>query len=123
MDSNWSQNTPIYQQLKDRTIASILSGQLKEGDLLPSVRQVAIEFQINPLTVSKAYQMLVDEDLVHSERGVGMRIKSGAYQQLLEQERSQFLTHEWPEIIARMHRLNISIEDLIGSDDKKALNS
>ena len=123
MDPTWSQNTPIYQQLKDRTVASILSGHLKEGDLLPSVRQVAIELQINPLTASKAYQMLVDEGLVISERGVGMRIKPGAFQTLLQQERARFLSQEWPAIVARMERLNISLDDLTPSDDKKALNS
>ena len=112
MSHAWDQNVPIYQQLRDRTVSHILSGQLKEGDLLPSVRQVAVDLQINPLTVSKAYQVLVDESLVESQRGVGMRIKTGATHQLLEAERARFLSQDWPEILKRMAQLNLSFEDL-----------
>ncbi len=112
MSHAWDQNVPIYQQLRDRTVSHILAGRLKEGDLLPSVRQVAVDLQINPLTVSKAYQVLVDESLVESQRGVGMRIKAGATHQLLEAERARFLSQDWPEILKRMEQLNLSFEDL-----------
>lgn len=112
MSQHWDQNTPIYQQLRDRTIASILSGELTEGDLLPSVRQVAVDLQINPLTVSKAYQGLVDEALVELQRGIGMRIKAGAKEKLLEAEREYFLSHDWPKILQRMARLGLEFDDL-----------
>lgn len=122
MSNDWSQNIPIYQQLKDRTIDGIVSGHLKEGDLLPSVRQVAIELQINPLTASKAYQMLVDEGLVVSERGVGMRIKAGAQQQLLDRERARFINEQWPQIIERMRQLGIDLDELAQPYNQKASN-
>jgi len=122
VSNDWSQNIPIYQQLKDRTIDGIVSGHLKEGDLLPSVRQVAIELQINPLTASKAYQMLVDEGLVVSERGVGMRIKAGAQQQLLDRERARFINEQWPQIIERMRQLGIDLDELAQPYNQKASN-
>lgn len=124
MTTSWDQSTPIYQQLRDRTVASILGGHLQEGDLLPSVRQVAIDLQVNPITVSKAYQMLVDEALVVPERGIGMRIKMGAKDQLLRDERTQFLQHDWPQIIDRIHQLNLSWDELpLPQPSKKAGNS
>lgn len=119
----WDQSTPIYQQLRDRTVANILDGHLSEGDLLPSVRQVAIDLQVNPITVSKAYQILVDEGLVIAERGIGMRIKLGAKDQLLHDERAQFLKQEWPQIIDRIQQLNLSWDELpLPSLRKKAQN-
>lgn len=124
MTTTWDQSTPIYQQLRDRTVASILDGHLQEGDLLPSVRQVAIDLQVNPITVSKAYQMLVDEALVVPERGIGMRIKMGAKDQLLQDERSQFLQHDWPQILDRIQQLNLSWDELpLSQPNKKAGNS
>lgn len=123
MSLTWDQSTPIYQQLRDRTVANILDGQLNEGDLLPSVRQVAIDLQVNPITVSKAYQILVDEGLVVAERGIGMRIKAGAKNQLLQDERALFLKHVWPQIIDRIHQLNLSWDELpLPPSTKKAQN-
>lgn len=123
MTTSWDQSTPIYQQLRDRTVASILDGHLQEGDLLPSVRQVAIDLQVNPITVSRAYQILVDEALVVPERGIGMRIKMGAKDQLLQDERSQFLQHDWPQIVYRIQQLNLSWDDLpLPELKKKAQN-
>ena len=112
MSLPWDQSTPIYQQLRDRTVANILDGELNEGDLLPSVRQVAIDLQVNPITVSKAYQILVDEGLVAAERGIGMRIKIGAKDQLLHDERTRFLTTVWPQIVDQIQQLNLSWDEL-----------
>jgi len=119
----WDQSTPIYQQLRDRTVANILDGELNEGDLLPSVRQVAIDLQVNPITVSKAYQILVDEGLVAAERGIGMRIKIGAKDQLLHDERTRFLTTVWPQIVDQIQQLNLSWDELpLPPSTKKAQN-
>ncbi len=124
MTTSWDQSTPIYQQLRDRTVASILEGHLQEGELLPSVRQVAIDLQVNPITVSKAYQMLVDEALVVAQRGVGMRINAGARDQLLQDERTRFLQQDWPQILDRIQQLNLSWDDLpLPESKKKAQNS
>ena len=112
MDREWNDNQPIYRQLRDRVVALILDGALKEGDSLPSVRQVAAEYRINPLTVLKGYQELVDEELVERKRGLGMFIKSGARNQLLADERKKFVAEEWPRIQARIQRLGLSREEL-----------
>ncbi len=123
MSLPWDQSTPIYQQLRDRTVANILDGELNEGDLLPSVRQVAIDLQVNPITVSKAYQILVDEGLVAAERGIGMRIKIGAKDQLLHDERTRFLTTVWPQIVDQIQQLNLSWDELpLPPSTKKAQN-
>ena len=100
MDREWNDNQPIYRQLRDRVVAMILDGVLKEGDPLPSVRNVAAEFRVNPLTVLKGYQELVDEELVEKRRGLGMFIKTGARSLLLQGERRKFLAEEWPRIQA-----------------------
>lgn len=113
MDPNWNDNQPIYHQLRDRVVAMILEGVLAEGDALPSVRTVAAEYQINPLTVLKGYQELVDEDLVEKRRGLGMFVREGARKRLLKAEREQFLTHEWPEIVARIGRLELDWDELL----------
>ncbi|NVJ60239.1 MAG: GntR family transcriptional regulator [Gammaproteobacteria bacterium] len=112
MQASWNDNQPIYRQLRDKVIASILDQELKEGDALPSVRQVSADFQLNPITVSKAYQELVDEELVEKRRGVGMFIQSGARNRLLTKERSQFLEHEWPLILERIERLGLNVSEL-----------
>src|SRR5215831_18059846 len=96
MDREWNDNQPIYRQLRDRVVAMILDGVLKEGDPLPSVRTVAADYRLNPLTVLKAYQQLVDEQLVESKRGLGMFINAGARNLLLQVEREKFLVEEWP---------------------------
>ena len=109
----WNDSTPIYRQLRDRVVAMILDGVLKQGDALPSVRQVAADFQINPITVSKAYQELVDENLVEKRRGLGMYVTEGARGALLKSERDRFLTEEWPHLHARLTRLGLTLQELM----------
>ena len=109
----WNDNQPIYRQLRDRVVAMILDGVLKEGDPLPSVRNVAAEYRVNPLTVLKSYQGLVDEELVEKRRGLGMFIKDGARNLLLGAERQKFLTEEWPRIAANIQRLGLKVEELL----------
>jgi GntR family transcriptional regulator len=112
MDPNWNDNQPIYRQLRDRMVALILEGALKEGDPLPSVRAVAADYRLNPLTVLKGYQQLVDERLVEKRRGRGMFVSEGARQLLRAGERDRFLREEWPHILAVIHRLGFSAEEL-----------
>jgi GntR family transcriptional regulator len=113
MSMTWNDSTPIYRQLRDRVVAMILDGVLKQGDALPSVRQVAGDFQINPITVSKAYQELVDENLVEKRRGLGMYVTDGARAALLKSERERFLREEWPALSARLARLGLSLGQLM----------
>lgn len=113
MDREWNDREPIYRQIRDRVVAMILDGVLKEGDALPSVRTVAAEYRINPLTVLKAYQEVADEGLVETRRGLGMFINAGARDVLIEGERAKFLREEWPRVYARMHRLGLSPEELL----------
>jgi len=120
MDREWNDNQPIYRQLRDRVIAMILEGVLKEGDPLPSVRTVAAENRVNPLTVLKSYQELVDGELVEKRRGLGMFVKNGARNVLLRGERQRFLTEEWPRIHATMLRLGLSPEDLLEAGGRRA---
>ena len=111
----WNDSTPIYRQLRDRVVAMILDGVLKQGDALPSVRQVAADFQLNPITVSKAYQELVDEQLVEKRRGLGMYVTDGARDALLKSERERFLREEWPQVLERIQRLGLKTEELLGT--------
>jgi GntR family transcriptional regulator len=113
MDSEWNDSQPIYRQLRDRVVAMILDGVLREGDPLPSVRNVASEFRVNPLTVLKGYQQLVDEQLVESRRGLGMFVKAGAGTLLLQGEREKFLTEQWPRVAATIQRLGITPKELL----------
>ena len=113
MDFQWNDSQPIYRQLRDRVVAMILDGVLKEGDPLPSVRNVAAEYRVNPLTVLKAYQELGDEELVETRRGRGMFINVGARALLLRGEREKFLDEEWPRIHANIQRLGLRLEDLL----------
>jgi GntR family transcriptional regulator len=113
MDREWNDNQPIYRQLRDLVVAMILDGVLKEGDPLPSVRNVAAEYRVNPLTVLKGYQQLVDEGLVESRRGLGMFINTGARGTLLQGERQKFLGEEWPRIQATIHRLGLKADELL----------
>jgi len=115
MDFEWNDNQPIYRQIRDRVVAMILDGVLKEGDPLPSVRNVAAEYRVNPLTVLKAYQQLVDEELVETRRGRGMYINDGARALLLRGEREKFLQDEWPRICANIQRLGLHTADLLDS--------
>jgi len=107
MDPKWNEDQPIYRQLRDRVVAMILEGALKDGDALPSVRNVAAEYRLNPLTVLKGYQELVDEGLVEKKRGRGMFITDGARTRLLKDERRRFLDQEWPQILATIERLGL----------------
>ena len=118
MDHEWNDNQPIYRQLRDRVVAMILDGVLKEGDPLPSVRNVAAESRINPLTVLKAYQQLVDEGLVDKKRGIGMFINAGAKALLMQGERQRFLNDQWPEIHATIQRLGLTPDDLLRPSGK-----
>jgi DNA-binding transcriptional regulator YhcF (GntR family) len=113
MDREWNDSQPIYRQLRDRVVAMILDGVLKEGDSLPSVRNVAAEYRVNPLTVLKAYQQLVDEELVEKKRGVGMFVRVGARDVLLEAERQKFLAEEWPRVSRTIQRLGLSAKELL----------
>src|SRR5262249_50028149 len=113
MDREWNDGQPIHRQLRDRVVAMILDGVLKEGDALPSVRTVAAEYRVNPLTVLKGYQQLVDEGLVETRRGRGMFINAGARDSLLEGERRRFLGEEWPRIQATIERLGLKPEELL----------
>ena len=118
MDREWNDNQPIYRQLRDRVVAMMLDGVLNEGDPLPSVRSVAAEYRVNPLTVLKGYQQLVDEGLVESRRGLGMFINSGARGLLLKGERQKFLDEEWPRIRATIQRLGLKAEELLDNASK-----
>ncbi len=113
MSITWNDNAPIYRQLRDRVVAMILDGVLKQGDALPSVRQVAADFQLNPITVSKAYQELVDEQLVEKRRGLGMYVSEGAHKALLQSEREHFLREEWPMLYARLKRMGLDLRTLM----------
>jgi len=115
MDREWNDSQPIYRQLRDRVVAMILEGVLKEGDPLPSVRNVSAEYRVNPLTVLKGYQELVDEELVEKRRGLGMFVKDGARSLLLRGEREKFLTEEWPRVHATIQRLGLKAEELLDS--------
>jgi len=113
MDPKWNEDQPIYRQLRDRVVAMILEGVLVDGDALPSVRNVAAEYRLNPLTVLKGYQELVDEGLVEKKRGRGMFINEGAQKLLLKAERQRFLEKEWPKVVATIERLRLDVADLL----------
>jgi len=119
MTVQWNDSQPIYWQLKERTVAMILDGTLAEGDALPSVRTVASDFQLNPITVSKSYQALVDDDLVEKRRGLGMFVRDGAHQKLTESERQKFIEEEWPAMVLRIQQLGLDPEKLIQSVTNK----
>lgn len=116
----WSDGAPIYRQLKERVVAMMLDGLLKPGDPLPSVRQVAAEYQLNPITVSRAYQELADEALVEKRRGLGMYVTEEAAKKLLFNERERFLTEEWPQVMERIARLGLQLEELMAADRKES---
>jgi len=122
MDREWNDNQPIYRQLRDRVVAMILDGVLKEGDSLPSVRTVAAEYRVNPLTVLKGYQQLVDEGLVVTKRGRGMFINAGARNLLMKGERQKFLAEEWPRIQETIQRLGLNTQELLDGNGKPSEN-
>jgi GntR family transcriptional regulator len=113
MEGEWNDRQPIYRQLRDRVVAMILDDVLKEGDPLPSVRNVAAEYRVNPLTVLKGYQELVDEQLVETKRGLGMFVTAGARNRLLQGERQKFLAQEWPRIAETIQRLGVTPKQLL----------
>ena len=119
MSTHWNDSQPIYWQLKERTVAMILDGTLAEGEALPSVRTVASEFQLNPITVSKSYQALVDDGLVEKRRGLGMFVLKGAHKNLVASERNKFLDEEWPAMLSRIDQLGLNIEGLLKTAVKK----
>ncbi|MDB3898289.1 GntR family transcriptional regulator [Gammaproteobacteria bacterium] len=116
MEINWNNKEPIYLQLRDRLVELIMDGVLLEGDALPSVRQISSEQRINPITVSKAVQILVDEELVEKKRGLGMYVLSGAKEKLSTEEKRKFLEQEWPQIAERIERLGLEVDELLGSE-------
>jgi DNA-binding transcriptional regulator YhcF (GntR family) len=113
MNREWNDHQPIYRQLRDRVVHMILDDVLKEGDPLPSVRNVAADYRLNPLTVLKAYQELVDEELVEKRRGLGMFVKDGARDLLLKGERQKFLKEHWPTVHATIRRLGLDPKELL----------
>jgi len=123
VDREWNDSQPIYRQLRHRVVAMILDGVLKEGDPLPSVRNVAAEYRVNPLTVLKGYQELVDEQLVESKRGLGMFINAGARNLLLKAERQKFLAEEWPRVAATIQRLGLQPKELMDAAAKRRSSS
>lgn len=117
-NERWDDTQPIYLQLRELTVTRILDGSLQEGDALPSVRNLAVELQLNPITVSRAYQLLVDEDLVEKRRGVGMYVRDGARNILLERERQRFLETEWPKVVNQIQRLGLTASQLLQQLDE-----
>lgn len=109
----WNDQQPIFRQLKEKVVELIIDGEVSEGEAVPSVRQVAADYQINPLTVSKAYQQLVDESILEKKRGLGMFVTESAREKLLESEKSHFLDIEWPKILRKIERLGLSIQNLV----------
>ena len=120
MAQEWNDTQPIYRQLRDRVVAMILDGDLKEGDPLPSVRNVSAELRVNPLTVLKGYQQLVDEGLIETRRGLGMFLKEGAAKQLLQGERERFLNEAWPRVLETIERLGLSEQELFAAPKRRA---
>ena len=123
MQNDWNDNQPIYIQLREKVIGLILDEVLKDGDALPSVRTVSADYRVNPITVSKAYQTLVDDELITKKRGLGMFVEDGAKAKLLESEKQKFIHQEWPEIQRRIERLGLAIDELLtqkseGSNDE-----
>ena len=123
MNGDWNDTQPIYRQVRDRVVVMILDGALKEGDPLPSVRSVAAEHRVNPLTVLKGYGELVDEKLVESRRGLGMFVTAGAHDLLLEAERRKFLAEQWPQVQAAIQRLGLNAKDLLNGSASTRLDS
>lgn len=120
MDPKWSDDLPIYRQLRDRVVAMILEGVLGDGDALPSVRNVAAEYRLNPLTVLKGYQELVDEGLVEKKRGRGMFVTDGARRRLLKDERQRFVDNEWPRVLEQIERLGLDATELLAAGKASA---
>ena len=123
MDPKWNEDQPIYRQLRDRVVAMILEEVLTDGDAMPSVRNVAAEYRLNPLTVLKGYQELVDEGLVEKKRGRGMFVNEGARIMLLKAERQRFQEKEWPKVVATIRRLELDVADLLKQAESEKLSA
>ena len=121
MRENWNSREPIYRQLRDRVAERIIDGVWAEGEAVPSVRRISHELRINPITVSRAYQLLVDENLLESRRGLGMYVAANARERLRELEKTRFLEREWPAVVARIDRLGLKLDDLPGAGGKPAV--
>ena len=113
MTQQWDPESPIYLQLYQQIIKRILDGFIAEGEPVPSVRKLASEYRLNPITISKAYQMLQDENIVEKQRGKGLFVKDGAKNHILERERDVFINKEWPIVLQKIARLQLKIEDLL----------
>ena len=122
MQENWNSREPIYRQLRDRVAERIIDGVWAEGEAVPSVRRISHELRINPITVSRAYQLLVDENLLETRRGLGMYVAAGARERLRELEKSAFLEREWPAVVERIERLGLTLDELPGTAGKAAAN-
>ena len=120
MRENWNSREPIYRQLRDRVAERIIDGVWAEGEAVPSVRRISHELRINPITVSRAYQLLVDENLLEMRRGLGMYVATGARERLRELEKTSFLEREWPAVVARIDRLGLKLDELPGTAGKPA---
>ncbi|KGJ88507.1 GntR family transcriptional regulator [Colwellia psychrerythraea] len=121
MTPQWDPEKPIYLQLYQQVVTRILDGYIKEGEALPSVRKVAAEYQLNPMTISKAYQMLQDEQIVEKHRGKGLFVMPGAQELMLDRERESFLSHQWPAILSQISRLKLSAEQLLSERTNRSM--
>lgn len=110
---------PVYLRLREIISASILDGEYRDGDMLPSVRVFAARQGANPLTVAKAYQSFQDDGLVIVKRGIGMFVADGATRRLRAMERAHFLEHVWPPVAAHMRRIGIDLKDLVVGEDAR----
>lgn len=108
----WHQQLPIYQQLADQLAARLLDGELSEGEPMPSVRNLASRYLLNPLTVSRALQALDEDGLLEHRRGLGLYVRPGARERLRQAARDRFIATEWPALRARLQRLGITATDL-----------
>ncbi len=119
MEISWNEKDPIYRQLHDRLVEMILEGVYRNGDALPSVRQISSEHRINPITVSKAFQLLVDDGVVEKKRGLGMYVLMGAREKLARDERTHFMSEEWPRILEKIERLGFTAQELLSEGEGK----
>lgn len=108
----WNKNQPIFLQIRQKIVEMILNKNVSSGEALPSVRQLATELSVNPLTVTKAYQSLVDTHIIEKKRGLGMFVMENSHEQLLDIERDKFLKEEWPHILSRLASLGIKLKEL-----------
>lgn len=117
--AHWSETQPIFLQIRQQLIEMILTGAVPEGEALPSVRQIATDLSVNPLTVTKAYQSLVDLDVIEKRRGLGMYVATAARPKLLAHERERFLAEDWPRIRAQIAALELDLKALLDAGEPK----